>query len=270
MGRAGTRRVLLVASVALLSACAGWEVADANGPEVITTGACMVPVRKSRVQLVREDVMLTPPRGGQLDGRVECSYVLRNPEQRSVNLTMAFVVGREGRLEAVHGNDDSKFKVLQMGAKGGVELPVHLRAIAPSAWEPYVRDVAELPCWDVSIPAGGETVLRMSYNVWWDFLDAGTDHSRTVLVYHAKAARLWAGPIELAKFRIDLDHVAGRFWRCAFDSSGWGLGRVSPGGYRETDFGVQWTFRDWTPDTDFTVTLADQCGPSGRDKAGPR
>lgn len=255
-GKARAARVSAIGILVLAIGLARAREAHANGPEVIDTGACLVPVTKSAIHLAREYVTVRVPKDNGLGGSVDCRYVLENPSAKAVELTMAFVVGAEGRLAVVAGMEDSGFDVRANGKR----VPVRLQAVREEDWTDLIAYPPDsLPCWKVRMPAHGELDLRIGYQVWWDVSRADGLKGFSSLRYHALAARLWSGSIETASIEFDLTNAGGRYWRCVFDPNQWGLGRLSPDGYSWMEDTVKWEFHDWIPDVDFEVQLPYAC-----------
>ena len=190
----------------------------ANGAEVISTGAVLVPVESGAVQLKQETVNVFLP---DLDGRgghVECTYWLRNPTSTEASFSMAFVTGDRSRNDADASRPyrDSRFRVLS----DNTELTPRLQAIQPAAWGPFVSEPPDsLQTWDVLIGPGEVQRLQISYEFMWSYRRDGTD-SRYFFRYNARPAGLWAGPIELADIYFTVGGVGGSLLRCILDDDG--------------------------------------------------
>lgn len=252
----GAVRLYATASLGAALLVTGPSEALANGPEVINSGACLVPVSSSVIQLTSVHVTVRVPKDNGLGGSVNCRYLLSNPTSSPVTITMAFVVGAEGRLEAVSGLEDSGFNV----RADGVAVRVSMQSIRGKDWTDLVTyPPGQLPSWRVTVPADGSTDLRIEYSVWWGSSRTDEPHPYSVMKYHARAARLWAASIGIATIEFDLTNAGGHFWRCVFDPAGLALGKISPEGFDWTDEGVRWVFHDWVPEEDFEVRLPDAC-----------
>lgn len=238
------------AAIALATA----SLALANGAEIGRDPAGIAPLASTDVQLVSEEVVI---RTGFLwgePGLATCRYHLRNLGPRARRLEVAFYVET---LE--HGNEKPRF-----GARHGFrvwqdgrELPVRVQAVDRRRWAAVARArVDSLPTWTMTIPAGGDSHLEMSYSVGWSGGGEHASHFGWGLTYHARPAGLWAGVIERATFEVRLDDAtladiaATRRWpggRCAITAS--------PPGFVSDGRTLRWAFADWDAGQDIRVSV---------------
>jgi len=245
------RRLMLV--VVLGAGALGISNTWANGPEVISTGATLIPVRSSAVRLVLETVHIDLPVPLASGGRVECDYHLKNTIDESVAFSMAFVTAMSGQQaeDVAEVFKDSGFRVVA----DGHELPSRLQPISPEDWEPFVSDPPEsLRVWDLSMPPGGEIHLNISYNVWPAPREDSTGTWYT-FTYPARPASLWAGEVAAAEFIFTVGGLGGPLLECLLTQSDCVTARIAPEGYAWTGQGLSWRFINWEPDRDFEVSL---------------
>ena len=226
----------------------------ANGPEVIVTGAVLVPVQSATVQLRRESVDVCLPNLEGIGGHVECSYVLKNPGPTQVSFSMAFVTGnpQENVSDIARTFTHSKFRVV---ADGGVELRPTLQATEPASWRAFVPEPPEsLLVWDVVIPAGETKRLDISYEIWWSSRTDG-DKEWFFFRYNARPAILWSGPIGVAEINFRIGDLGGTLLRYILDEGGCAPAEISPAGYQWSESGINWKFWNWEPDCDFEISV---------------
>lgn len=226
-----------------------------NGPEVMFTGASLVPVRSVDVALVREQVRIElPPTSSWSDpGHVSCRYWLHNTSSEPVAVDMAFVTG--GRFErAAHLSTVIRDAGLTVTRQGEV-VEVRRAALEPALWSGLMTAPPDsLPVFRVAIGAGETTEVTIDYGINW-LPTPRRDDPAHVIRYHAQPAALWKGRIERAEILVSFERLSGRIMR-RLHEGGPSLGtRFLPDDYTWTDEGVQWVFEDWEPDRDFEIWM---------------
>jgi hypothetical protein len=254
-GRVLQQLTSVVAAASVVSSLVGATAAWADGAEVIATGPALIPVASSEVQLVMEEVHVSLPVPGGTGGHVEVKYHLKNPAADTVALSMAFVTGEDTRGGLLGSGQlrDSHFRVVLYSTNE--ELETRREAINADDWSPLVDDPPEsLDVWELVMPPGERELLMISYDTWprW-FEDAG--RIRYDFTYHARPASLWAGRLMVASVFFTLGDLGGPLLKCLLTESDCVTARITPEGYVWTEYGLKWGFKDWEPDTDFTVSL---------------
>jgi hypothetical protein len=253
----GRCRTILLAPVFLCTLFAATAV-GANGPEVavIDTGASLVPVHSSTIQLLAANVSVVLPNSTDegRPGQVECDYLLRNPASEPATITMAFVTGDNdpGRSDVVRSYRDSEFAVT---AAGDV-VPVKVRPILAESWRDIVDSPPDsLPTWELVLPPQGNVRLLISYRVWWSAAKLPADERwQAYFKYNARPAALWAGPIGEARISFAVNGLNSGLLRCLLEGNPCTSANISPPGFEWAYPGVTWRFRDWEPDCDFVIT----------------
>ncbi|MBU2500423.1 hypothetical protein KJ682_03735 [bacterium] len=218
-----------------------------NGPNVGFDAGGLVPLASDQIQLAGEFV--TVPIEG---GRVSCQYDLRNLTDERKTVTIGFVtdVNWEAHgtdLAAYYGNADIEVR------RGSQRIPIHLKAVAKDAWAPFLRNPPDsLPVWDVTFEPHQDVILNISY----EFIPStgcDGDHCSLHGAYHARSASLWAGKLEYATIRFEFSALTSPLLNCCPDADPCLSLKVEPGKALRTSRGYVWEFRDWEPDTDFSL-----------------
>ena len=247
--RLGRRMAGVVAGLGLaLLAVLPAGVARANGPEIGFSVGGVVPLASTRVQLVSEFVRV-PVEGG----RVSCHYTLRNLSGEPVTITMGFITNNPWPDDP--GRYTPYFRETGFAVRARQPLTWRLAGVDPARWAPFLRQAPDsLPVWEVSFGPHEEMPLHVSYQAT---PDGGCDgsHCGSSMTYFAKSAQAWAGPVEYAEVRFEFGAMA-RLYRAAAGATPppYRL-RTSPTASREHSWGIVWEYRDWEPDTDFTVSF---------------
>lgn len=225
------------------------RIASPNGPEVGFNAGGIFPLASTEVRLVEEFV--TVPIEG---GAARCQYTLRNLGEAPVTITMGFVTNapwpRPGNPYGAQYRA-SHFEVF----RDGKPIPVRLEALAKDTWTSFMAVPPDsLPVWSVDFGAREKVWLVIKYEV---LPSGGCDGSLCSLdmTYYAAAARLWAGEVGYASIQFTFGRVAAILRQGIPDCSPYFRMDVSPPIHRETPGGITWEYRDWEPDTDFTVRI---------------
>ncbi len=225
----------------------------ANGPEVGRDAGMIFPVTSDSVQLVSERVVVRLPSDWSGPGQATCNYVLRNLAATRVDFEMAFVTDppfaptAEGYRRQY---DSAGFEV----SVDGPPVEVRYAPVARGRWSDVVRSAPDsLPVWRITLNAGATRQVKMKYSVSWS---GGSDggHSYTEFTYHARAAALWAGRIETASIRFELDPLAALILECSPQLGKCFHYSISPPDYKWYHGALQWDFADWEPTTDFSFS----------------
>jgi hypothetical protein len=244
------------AVLALLAVIALTSPVSANGPEVIATGASLVPVQSSAVQLVREIVHVTLPGSwDQGGGNVDCRYWLRNETPTPATIQMAFVTGEKRPTfpDVVETFRDSRFSVRMAGQ----DVPVTMKAILTEDWSSVMDAPPDsLPVWEITIAANETAFVVIKYDVWWSgrIADSG-DRDVPFFRYNARPAALWAGPIEECDIVFSIDGINTGLLRCLLEDGHCAKAVIDPPGYDWRFDGIHWHFQHWEPDRDFDISL---------------
>ena len=224
----------------------------ANGPEVSWDGGHFVPVESSIIFLVGEVVDVTLEGEGYPGGRVHVTYWLANPAPQAMSIDMTFLMHADEYFgQGTEWRRDYDFTV----TIGDSLMPLRWAPAAVDKWTEFGITAADtLPVWTIPIPGRTTLPIHMRYAVeafgGADGMNYG-HHFR----YLTRSARLWAGRLDFAQFRIHTrllpDLLAG-------GHSSWSECdsiRISPPGWF-VDAGVlTWRFEDWEPDVDISLDL---------------
>jgi hypothetical protein len=223
----------------------------ANGLEVGRDAGMVFPVASDSVQLVSEDVSIRLPAAWSRPGEATCRYVLRNLARTQRDFEMAFVANppfaptADGyRAQYSHARFDVSLD--------GSPIEVRYAPVADGQWRDFVRSAPDsLPVWRITLAPGATAQVHMCYDVSWS---GGSDggHSSTGLTYHARPAALWAGRLESATIRFELDPLAALILECAPQLGECFSFSIEPPGYKWYDGRFEWRYEDWKPDTDFS------------------
>ena len=241
------RRATLVVAV-LAALAASVRSAIGNSTEVAFDGAAIFPVDESRVRLVSESVDLDFRSYPERNAR--CVYHLLNLSGDSLRFAMAFVTpGAADLLHDESGEDryqNMKFEVAQDGMGRASRF---VRARAGVFKQLFGAPQDSFPVWDLTLApnAASEVAIRYKATITGDCESSCWSQLR----YLTRPAALWAGPCESSLFRV---HLGGPGFSKRFlhPDAPWSMS-VSPRGWRWTDDGVEWRFRDWKPDSDLCL-----------------
>ena len=239
---------LAPAFVVLLLGCLSSPV-SANGPNIGYDAGGIVPLTNDAIQLVKEFVTV-PVEGG----RVRCQYNLRNLTGSRQAVTIGFVTDAAWRSVGSAPTGDGGGERFRVQQRSG-EIAVRREAAARERWAEFVQNPPDsLPVWDLSFEANEEIVLSISYN---SIPTTGCDGSNCGLnaVYYAKTASLWAGTVEYASIRFEFGSLTSQLLACSGDAAQCLSVATEPNGAESIRGGFVWEYRDWEPDTDFSVRV---------------
>ena len=226
----------------------------ANGPEVGWDGGHLIPMESSLIRLVGEMVDVTLEGEGHPGGRVNVTYWLFNPVPQAMTINMTFLL----HDDAFIGSSAILRREYDFTVSIGDSL-VPLRwapAAVDNKWTEFGITASDtLPVWTIQIPGRTTLPIEMHYAVE---ATGGADgvnygfHFR----YLTKSARLWAGTIEFAQFRVRTRLLPDLLARRNPVLSECDSALISPPGWF-VDAGVlTWRFEDWEPDVDISLDLS--------------
>lgn len=249
---------MMPAMLAMLAALAALATASfhlpcrANGPEVGWSGGHIVPMASSLIRLVAEVVDVNLEGEGYPGGRVNVTYWLANPTPISMTIDMTFLANADEYLgQSDEWRRDYDFTV----TIGDSLVPLRWAPPAIDKWTEFGITASDtLPVWTIQIPGNTTLPIQMYYAVEADGGADGMQYGHSFR-YLTRSARLWAGRIDFAQFRIRTrllpDLLADRNRALSECDSA----RISPPGWF-VDAGVlTWRFEDWEPEVDITLDL---------------
>jgi hypothetical protein len=185
---------------------------------------------------------------------VVCEYRLRNLTDKTQTVEMSFLINSEASPSGADGEGPyvetylwahTNFVVLVNGR----EVSVETAPAKPGAWANYLQYPTDtLPVWTVTVKAREEAHISISYR---SMKHGGSGVA--VYRYLAKAAALWAGPIEYATIRFVLGEWV--TWEVEESRSEYSIYRISPKDYQIKKAGLVWVRENWEPDEDFTFVV---------------
>lgn len=228
--------------------------AFANGPTVGYDGGSIVPLANSDIELVVESVDLYAPLNDYYeDGQAICRYLLANRRANPRTFAMSFLGGWTAGWPDARGTTSTIFRV----TVDGRPVTIRREPIDHARWEEFAVGIPDsLPAWDVAIPARDSVSVQIAYEISWSGgFDDMTDGRE--LRYYARPARLWAGVLRQATFRLHLGEMVTTLLRDRAinrDDSAVRL-RIEPADARWTIDGLEWRRTDWEPDTDLVFGI---------------
>jgi hypothetical protein len=224
--------------------------AFANGPTIGYDGGSIVPLANPDIQLVTESVDLHAPLTDDYEkGRARCWYLLANRSAQPRSFAMSFLGGWQAGWPGLEFMTSRNFWV----SIDGQPVTIRKEPIDHARWEEFAVGLPDsLPVWEVTIPARDSVSVNIDYEIEWSGgSDSITDGRE--LQYYARPARLWAGALRRATFRLHLGQIVTALLRDRAinrDDSAVRL-RIEPPDARWTFDGLEWQRTDWEPDTDF-------------------
>lgn len=227
------------------------STASANGPTVARDSGAIFPLVSTSLQLVYENVTVFLSQDSP-DVPVVCEYNLRNLTDMTQTAEMSFLINSEGasgaEYDAERQYQDTNFVVLVNGR----EVSVETVPAKPGAWANYLQYPTDtLPVWTVTLQPREDAHVSISYSSMMGNGGGGVEAYR----YLAKAASLWAGPIEYATIRFVVgDGVISDIQENGSERS-IDIYRISPGDFRLRKADVMWVRQNWEPNEDFTFVI---------------
>jgi hypothetical protein len=229
----------------------GPRATSANGPEIGWDGGSIVPLRSHSIRLIGEKVWVNLTGEGYPGGRVDVDYWLENLQDKSSTIEMSFFVPGVGEF----GGPDQTHRYQFSAKLRGESLPVEWRPADPKKWQDFGSAPDSLPVWRLSFASRDTLLLHVSYRVQWS---GGADGANfgDYFSYLARPARLWAGTLDFAEFRIAGSRALER--RALRNE---GIGEcdsvlIQPPGWFWDGNAIAWRFEDWEPDQDISISFS--------------
>lgn len=223
--------------------------AFANGPTVGYEGGSLVPLANSDIELVVESVDLYAPLNDFYEeGQAICRYLLANRRAKPRTFAMSFLGGWTAGWVDFRGAAPTIFRV----TIDGRPATIRREPIDHARWEEFAFGIQDsLPVWEVTIPGRDSVSVQIEYEIGWSGgSDSMTDGRE--LRYYARPARLWAGRLRQATFRLHLGEMVTTLLRDrAINREDLAVRlRIEPPDARWTLDGLEWRRTDWEPDAD--------------------
>ena len=245
--RSASRGLCVAAAMAAVGLASG--AAIANDVAFGGAGADLVPLAEDRVQMLSEDIRIQrmAPGGYEILGdgywQVRAAYRFRNLAGESVRVQMGFPE------PACPEDSDCTFTGFEDMTTTVRGEAAELRTGTVDRRHPWAEHIDRVHVFDVTF-APGETVeiVHAYRHGLTEYVNGGED-----LTYITRTGALWAGRIEVARFRISLPF---RPWGIALGSWGAQLARFAEtrvDGRPQVELELERT--DWEPEDDLVLSF---------------
>jgi YARHG domain len=228
--------LVLLASLMIFSASA----ALADGVTISeVSGQTVIPVQENNIRMVNETVRATSE-------TVTATFTFENVTDIQVAIKMGFPFRK--------GDDPMNPITFEFAYEKNIkfivkinksDVPVTKMAVDDAYRQKTGEKYDFMYTWRIAFQPKEKKVVECSYNVQW-----GNDrHLYGSFTYIAKTGALWKSTLDYADFFIEFDESTyGDF------KSGDYAFKISPPGYKLNRGVLEWHFKNWKPNVDFTVT----------------
>lgn len=245
-------KILLFLSLLLLLP----QFSIADGLNVIEVpGNMVIPLENHEIQMVNEEVRITPAQGTDYPMKVECNFIFKNHSAKKINIDMGFPIHENKLNEETFG-----IRRPLVFAKVLIDKKITTfskKELKKDAWLNLGKEYIGAYVWPVSFDPMEQKVVTVEYVMEWGHYWRDYDPLQIkVFKYVTKTGTLWKGLIERADFYLAIPdsfvNIPKVFWanperqpKIYWD--------IVPKGIWVDNKTIEWHFKNWKPDKDIIV-----------------